>query len=46
MLETMQSLAPVKKALIITYDEEEDLKVGQLDVAVKPAWKWALQPAL
>lgn len=42
-IETMQSHAPVKEALIITYDEEEDVKAGQLDVSVKPAWKWALE---
>lgn len=45
-IETMQSQVAVKEALIITHDEEDDLKVGRLDVAMKPAWKWALEQAL
>lgn len=45
-IETMQTEAPIRNTVIITYDDEEDLKVGQMDIQVKPAWKWALEDAL
>lgn len=33
---------PIKKALIITYDEEETIESNGLEISVMPVWKWLL----
>ncbi len=34
---------PLKKALIITYDEEDTIEMADLTITVLPAWKWLLE---
>ena len=34
---------PLKRALIITYDEEETIEVNGLTIGVVPIWKWLLE---
>jgi uncharacterized protein len=33
----------LKKGLILTLDQEEELKVGEKKILVKPVWKWILE---
>ncbi len=33
----------LKKATIITNDQEENIKIGEKKIAIKPAWKWLLE---
>ncbi len=33
----------LKKGLIVTYDDEEELKIGKFGIKVIPFWKWALK---
>ena len=41
-LVAMHKLHPLKKAMIITYDEEEVIIVNDLRIEVIPCWKWLL----
>lgn len=34
---------PLRKALIVTYDEEETISTNTLTIEVVPVWKWLLQ---
>lgn len=39
-LVALHKLYPLKKAVIITYDEEESIQEGGLAIEVLPMWKW------
>lgn len=39
-LAALHKLHPLKQALIITYDEEETIQQGDLNVKAIPIWKW------
>ena len=38
----LNKVLPIKKALIITYDEEETIESNGLEISVMPVWKWLL----
>lgn len=38
--QTFNKIFPLKKAFIITYDEEEVIDLDNLQIAVIPIWKW------
>lgn len=38
----LNKVLPIKKALIITYDEEETIESNGLEIDVTPVWKWLL----
>ena len=42
-LVALHKLHPLKKAIIITYDEEETVVVNDLNIEVVPCWKWLLR---
>ena len=42
-LETLHSFSPLKKALIITYEDEGILECNGLTIELKPIWKWILE---
>ena len=42
-LVALHKIAPLKKACIITYDEEETLEVNGVKIDVLPVWKWLLE---
>ena len=42
LVEAMDALK-LKSGLILTYDQEEEIKVGAKTISVKPAWKWLLE---
>ncbi len=33
----------LKNGLILTNDQSEDIEVENLDITIKPVWKWALE---
>ncbi len=41
-LAALHKVHPLKKAVIITYDEEETFEQGNLTIEVIPIWKWLL----
>lgn len=41
-LVALHKLHPLKKAMIITYDEDETLVINDLTIEVIPCWKWLL----
>ena len=41
-LVALNKLSPLKKACIITYDEEETIECDSLSIEVVPIWKWLL----
>lgn len=41
-LVALNKLEPLKKASIITYDEEDTIKVNGLTIDIIPIWKWLL----
>lgn len=41
MIEACQRLG-LKRGMILTYDDEEDLKVEGINVTIVPVWKWLL----
>ena len=41
-LVALNKLSPLKKACIITYDEEEMIECDSLSIDVVPIWKWLL----
>lgn len=41
-LVALNKLSPLKKACIITYDEEETIECDSLSIDVVPIWKWLL----
>lgn len=41
-LVALNTLAPLKKTYIITYDEEETIEASGLTIEVIPIWKWLL----
>ena len=42
-LETLHSFSPLKKALIITYEDEGLLQRNGLTIELVPIWKWVLE---
>ncbi len=42
-LVALNKIEPLKKACIITYDEEDTLEVNGLKIDVVPIWKWLLK---
>ena len=38
----LNKIHPLQKAIILTMSEETTLKVGDIDIAVIPVWKWFL----
>lgn len=42
-LVALDKMFPLKKALIITYDEEEIIDANGLNIEVVPIWKWLLE---
>ena len=42
-LAALNKIEPLKKACIITYDEEDTLEVNGLKIDVVPIWKWLLK---
>jgi predicted AAA+ superfamily ATPase len=38
----LHKLHPLKKAIIITYDEEDVITSNDLTIEVIPIWKWLL----
>lgn len=42
-LTTLHKLHPLKKALIITYDEEETIEEEGVNIEVVPIWKWLIK---
>lgn len=41
-LVTLNKVYPLKKAVIVTYDEEETVETGGLNIEVVPIWKWLI----
>lgn len=41
-LAALHKLHPLKKAVIITYDEEDTIVINDLNIEVIPIWKWLL----
>lgn len=39
-LAALNKLYPLKKALIVTYDEEETIEMDGMTIEVTPVWKW------
>lgn len=39
----LNALEPLKQALIITYDHEEQIELEGLTISVVPAWKWLMR---
>lgn len=39
----LNALEPLKQALIITYDQEEQIELEDLTISVVPAWKWLMR---
>ena len=42
----LHAFEPLKKAVVITYEEEDTITVGNLTIEVVPLWKWLLSDAL
>lgn len=42
-LKKLHSFQPLERAVIITYDEEETIEKGEIQIEVIPAWKWLLE---
>jgi predicted AAA+ superfamily ATPase len=40
----LHKVHPLKKAVIVTRDEETTIKDGKLVIDVVPVWKWLLMP--
>ncbi len=41
-LEALHSLYPLRRAVVVTYDDEDVLRRGELEILVLPFWKWCL----
>ena len=42
MLEALERFK-LKKGIILTYDNEEEMKIGNKKINIKPIWKWLLE---
>ena len=43
VLSVLHSLYPLKKAMIVTYEDEGELECKGLKIEIVPVWKWALE---
>lgn len=42
-LVALHSLYPLKKAMIVTYEDEGELECKGLKIEIVPMWKWVLE---
>lgn len=42
-LVALHGLHPLKRAMIITYEDEGEIVRDGLRIEIKPAWKWVLE---
>ena len=42
-LAALHGLYPLKRAMIITYDDEGEIVRDGLKIEIRPAWKWVLE---
>jgi predicted AAA+ superfamily ATPase len=42
-LVALHGLHPLKRAMIITYEDEGEIMRDGLRIEIKPAWKWVLE---
>ena len=42
-LVALHSLYPLKKAMIVTYEDEGELECKGLKIEIVPVWKWVLE---
>ena len=42
-LVTLHGLYPLKRAMIITYEDEGEIVRDGLKIEIRPAWKWVLE---
>jgi predicted AAA+ superfamily ATPase len=38
-----KSLGDLKRLVLLTYEEERDLVIGDIHIEVLPVWKWLLE---
>lgn len=43
VLSALHSLYPLKKAMIVTYEDEGELECKGLKIEIVPVWKWVLE---
>lgn len=43
VLSVLHSLYPLKKAMIVTYEDEGELECKGLKIEIVPVWEWVLE---
>lgn len=43
VLSALHSLYPLKKAMVVTYEDEGELECKGLKIEIVPVWKWVLE---